>query len=359
MEARPDPRDVALGLAVTTVRAAAAASRIALRPARALGAPLLGRPAARAVQTLAAEGRAAQARARARLESLGADVVASPEVARTVDRVLEGPLPDTAARSVAEHQVVERLARPLLESGGVEAALASPELERVATEVADSRVTGRTMEQVLRRPEIRDALVDQSLSLVDEVGDVVRRRGRRADDRVEALVHGRRRARGTEQTFAGIATRAAAFVIDLALAGGIVLVASASIGLISSLVSDLDLGWLAAFLAAFGWTLAVGAYFVAFWSLVGRTPGMQLLQIRVAGPTGGPPGVGASMLRYAGLLLAIAPLFLGFLPVLFDRRRRGLQDFVAGTAVVYAEADAALVLAAASSAPSRSTTASA
>ncbi len=35
-----------------------------------------------------------------------------------------------------------------------------------------------------------------------------------------------------------------------------------------------------------------------------------------------------------GLVLSIVPLFAGFLPVLFDRRRRGLADMLAGTVVV-------------------------
>jgi hypothetical protein len=39
--------------------------------------------------------------------------------------------------------------------------------------------------------------------------------------------------------------------------------------------------------------------------------------------------------RLIGLLLAIIPMFAGFLPVLFDRRRRALQDYLAGTVVVY------------------------
>ena len=46
----------------------------------------------------------------------------------------------------------------------------------------------------------------------------------------------------------------------------------------------------------------------------------------------------APLLRFAGLLLCIVPLFAGFLPVLFDRRRRGLHDMLAGTAVVYGDA---------------------
>ena len=42
-----------------------------------------------------------------------------------------------------------------------------------------------------------------------------------------------------------------------------------------------------------------------------------------------------SIVRMVGLVLAIVLLFTGFLPVLFDERRRALQDFLAGTAVVY------------------------
>jgi hypothetical protein len=34
-------------------------------------------------------------------------------------------------------------------------------------------------------------------------------------------------------------------------------------------------------------------------------------------------------------VIAIVPFFAGYLPVLFDERRRGLPDFMAGTEVVY------------------------
>ena len=41
------------------------------------------------------------------------------------------------------------------------------------------------------------------------------------------------------------------------------------------------------------------------------------------------------IVRFVGLVLSIVPLFAGFLPVLFTKRRRGLADFLAGTVVVY------------------------
>jgi uncharacterized RDD family membrane protein YckC len=46
------------------------------------------------------------------------------------------------------------------------------------------------------------------------------------------------------------------------------------------------------------------------------------------------PSVYRSLVRFVGLILAIVPLFAGFLPVLFDSRRRGLQDFLSGTVVI-------------------------
>ena len=87
-------------------------------------------------------------------------------------------------------------------------------------------------------------------------------------------------------------------------------------------------------LAGTGWFLAIGAYFVAFWSTTGQTPGMRALRVRVVGPSGRPPSAPRSLVRFIGLILAIVLLFVGFLPVLFDDRRRGLHDFLSGTVVV-------------------------
>jgi uncharacterized RDD family membrane protein YckC len=44
-----------------------------------------------------------------------------------------------------------------------------------------------------------------------------------------------------------------------------------------------------------------------------------------------------ALLRTIGLSLAIIPCFLGFVPALFDSRRRALPDYLAGTVVVYDE----------------------
>ena len=81
--------------------------------------------------------------------------------------------------------------------------------------------------------------------------------------------------------------------------------------------------------------LVVGTYFVLFWSAAGQTPGMRLLHVRVRGPAGDTPSIARSLVRLVGLVLAIVPMFAGFVPVLFTQRRRGLPDFLAGTVVLY------------------------
>jgi uncharacterized RDD family membrane protein YckC len=110
------------------------------------------------------------------------------------------------------------------------------------------------------------------------------------------------------------------------------------VSLVASLVGGLRPDWLVGTLLAGGWLLVVSLYFVVFWSAAGQTPGMRLLRLRVLGPEGGHPSIGRSLARMVGLVLAIVPMFIGFVPVLFTAQRRGLQDFLAGTVVVYDDA---------------------
>jgi uncharacterized RDD family membrane protein YckC len=107
--------------------------------------------------------------------------------------------------------------------------------------------------------------------------------------------------------------------------------------LVASLVGNLRPAWLAGALMASGWMLITGTYFVLFWSSAGQTPGMRLLRLRVLGAGRNPPSIVRSLVRLFGLVLAIIPLFAGFIPVLFSERRRALPDFLAGTVVVYDE----------------------
>ena len=152
-----------------------------------------------------------------------------------------------------------------------------------------------------------------------------------------------------ERLYAGIVSRTVALAFDAgALTVGFA-VASGVFGLILSLFTAVEVSSPGAALgAACVWSLVVATYFVLFWTLAGETPGMRLMALRVVGGTGEPPRLGRSLVRLVGMILAAIPFFAGYALILIDDRRRGLQDMLAGTVVVYAPksrvgADAPLV----------------
>jgi uncharacterized RDD family membrane protein YckC len=291
-----------------------------------------------------AAGRAAffPARAAARvwrgpLEEAVDEVLSAPEIARVVDRALAGSLPEEIARSLVRHRVLERIAVELAESGELDrlvtAALASPRTLELTDRALTSDESQRVLRHVASSPELRDALARQTTGLAEEVVAGVRVSAARFDDRAERIV--RRPPRADRSTYAGVGIRALALAADAAVTIVLVMAGVGLFALVASLVGGLRPEWLVGALLASGWTLVVGAYFVLFWTSAGQTPGMRLLRLRVFGRDGHPPSFGRSLVRFVGLVLAIVPLFAGFIPVLFSERRQGLPDFLAGTVVVY------------------------
>ncbi len=69
--------------------------------------------------------------------------------------------------------------------------------------------------------------------------------------------------------------------------------------------------------------------------VAGRTPGKAIIGLRVVTTSGFTVTPGRVVLRTVMLPVAAAPLGLGLVPIVVSRSRRGLQDVVAGTAVVY------------------------
>jgi uncharacterized RDD family membrane protein YckC len=140
-------------------------------------------------------------------------------------------------------------------------------------------------------------------------------------------------------TYVGLVTRAIAFSLDAALVNLIALIVAVAVGLALSIFSIPD--ELVPVFAAIGaalWLVWAVAYFVTFWSTTGQTPGNRLLRIKVVRALdGGVPRPRQSLVRFVGLTLAAIPLFAGFLPILFDARRRGLQDMLARTVVISAD----------------------
>ena len=118
--------------------------------------------------------------------------------------------------------------------------------------------------------------------------------------------------------------------VAIAVAGTFALILS-----VVSLSDELDT--VLAVIGSAVYVLWLVGYFVLFWSSTGQTPGNRVLEIRVCRASDGePPSAKMSVLRLAGLVLAALPLFAGFVPILFDDRRRGVQDMLAGTVVVFA-----------------------
>jgi uncharacterized RDD family membrane protein YckC len=155
----------------------------------------------------------------------------------------------------------------------------------------------------------------------------------RLDDRVEHAVS--RRAQVGGSAFGGIVTRALPLATDALVTTAMFMAVVGVVAIVASLVGGLGPEWLVGVLLSVGWILVAGAYFVTFWSTAGQTPGMRLMRLRIETHARGIPSAGRSTVRLAGLVLSIAALFIGFVPVLFDRRRRGLADFLAGTVVRY------------------------
>jgi len=179
-------RDVALGLAVVGVRGAVVGVRLLTMPARMASRALLPD---RTTRRLASEGRASRLRVRAQLTTTGGELLAAPEV-------------DALGRALAEHHVIERVARPVLAAPDVEVAFASmleeERTRRIVEQTLDSHLAAHVTDHLLNSPEVeraveqiassaavRAALANQTTSLAEDLAAGVRRRAERLDDAAE------------------------------------------------------------------------------------------------------------------------------------------------------------------------------
>jgi uncharacterized RDD family membrane protein YckC len=259
---------------------------------------------------------------RTRIESSVESVLTGPELARILDAVLAGPLPEELAHILVERKVLERVATTMAAEIEidqiVDQLLARPEVQAALMTAVGSEAT---------HDLIKQALEQQSSSAASDLAQALRGQAVALDARIEV-----RRPPAPPQ-FGGVATRAIALVTDAALIGLIGVSISAMATLIASLVGSLRPAWLVGLILASGWSVLSVVYFAGFWSLVGQTPGMKLMHVRVRGPRGEPVSFARSVVRVVGLALAIIPCFAGFIPALFDGRRRALPDLIARTTV--------------------------
>ena len=194
----------------------------------------------------------------------GREVLFAPEIARVVDSLLAGPLPEEVARSLVQHRVLERVVAELAKSGELERlvkeALASPRTLALTDGVGTSDETQRALGHVASSPELRNAIARQTSGLTEEVVRGVRASAARLDDRAERVVHGP--SRSAVPLYAGIATRAAALAVDAAITFVFFMSIVGVAALIASLVGSLRPAWLVGALLASGWTLIAATYFI-------------------------------------------------------------------------------------------------
>src|SRR4051794_55386 len=145
---------------------------------------------------------------------------------------------------------------------------------------------------------------------------------------------------GLGPTYAGLATRMIALAADVLIiqavtwmVGGVTAVVASQLHLAQS-TEDVLIA-VGAVVAA----LWFAAYFVFFWVATGQTPGNRLMEIRVEGATSGAPlPFGRATARFAGAVLSALLLFVGYLVILVDGRRRAAHDRLVRSVVVDAPA---------------------
>jgi uncharacterized RDD family membrane protein YckC len=289
---------------------------------RLLGAGVRG---ARSVGRAAGIDRAVEAAA----EEAMVAAVESEAVERALVRVLQGPLVEEAARGALESDTVKQA---LIE------ALDSEMVDEVWRRLLASEEAQRLVERIAEAPELRAAISAQSVGFVEDIGHTIGNTTRRLDDVIERVVRRatfrKRRQEPTER--AGAVTRLLAFGLDLLIVNLAFSGLAAIVALIGSFFSGTGDGisGLALALGSTAWVALAAFYFIAFWSLAAQTPGMRFFGIRL-GVAGHGLAPRRSLRRLVGLFLAALPFGLGFLGILFDERRRGWQDRLAGVDVLY------------------------
>ena len=120
-----------------------------------------------------------------------------------LDRVLASSFVDAFGKAIADHGVVERLATPIAASGAVERLVGEALESRVTEQLAARAIDSELMDQIVERllasddvwilvneiaasPAVTAAISRQGMGLADQFAGVVRERSTRADDRIES-----------------------------------------------------------------------------------------------------------------------------------------------------------------------------
>ena len=139
-------------------------------------------------------------------------------------------------------------------------------------------------------------------------------------------------------SYAGNGARFIAFLIDafiMVMIGGIILLVFGVIAGLGAANDNSSMVGLGGFAGVAGFLLVYLIYMPWFWGHGGQTPGMMICRLRVVrAADGGPVAMGKAYLRLVGFWISAAFLYIGFLLILFDARRQGWLDKIAGTVVI-------------------------
>jgi uncharacterized RDD family membrane protein YckC len=290
-------------------------------PARLLGGGARG---ARRVAQAAGVDRAVEAAT----EEAIVRAVESPAVERALVRVLQGPAVEEAMRGALESPAVERALTDALDSELVDTMwqrlLASDEAQKL-------------VERIAQAPEVRAAIASQGVGFLDDIRRQIGKIARSADGVIERIARRltRRTQRSEPTDCAGAFTRALAFAIDLGVLNLAFIAISALVAFVASVVFPSGATVPALAIGAFAWLIAGSAFAVSFWALTGQTPGMSIVGLRVVALDEPRMSLRIAIRRLFGFILAVIPLGLGFLGILFSERRRGLEDTIGHTEVHY------------------------
>ena len=282
----------------------------------------------------------------ARLLKAGARGAERVARATGVDRAIDEAVEEAIVRAL-NSEVVDRaieravaLRAPKVELNAeeiaqlVKQALDSEAGERVWAEVLASDQVQMLVERIAGAPEIRAAIAVQSAGLITDIGVRLTRLTEALDDTMERVVRPPDQSE-LETDQAGLATRLVAAGIDLGLLFVIYSLASGVLASVISFTFGHELSLAGAIVLGVLAFLVAGAVFSTFWALVGQTPGMRFLSIRLTYHGSRDITPGLAIRRFLAVILSVIPLGLGFLAVLRDPSRRAWHDRLTGTEVVY------------------------
>jgi uncharacterized RDD family membrane protein YckC len=263
-----------------------------------------------------------------------------------IDRALDEAMEEAIVRALnsaavdrAIERAVERRA-PTVELNAeeiahlVKRALDSEAGERIWAEVLASDEAQMLVERIAGAPEIRAAIAAQSAGLITDVGVRLTRLTEALDDSMERVVRAPGEAE-TETDQAGLATRLVAAAIDLGLLFAAYSIASGLLASVIAFAFGRHLSLVGAIVLGCLGFLTAGAIFSTFWALVGQTPGMRFLSIRLTYHGSRDITLGLAIRRFLAVFISLIPFGLGYLAILRDPSRRAWHDRLTGTEVVY------------------------